>query len=73
MGKGQFILSLARDNPHINYIGIERYNGGGYMNSVIEKLAEIEAAAEAVVERAGEQKAEIRDAPHPCDSLEVPL
>ena len=29
------------------------------MNSVIEKLAEIEAAAEAVVERAGEQKAEI--------------
>lgn len=29
------------------------------MNSVIEKLAEIEAAAEAVVERAGEQKARI--------------
>lgn len=26
MGKGQFILSLARDNPHINYIGIERYS-----------------------------------------------
>jgi len=26
MGKGQFILSLAKENPHINYIGIERYS-----------------------------------------------
>lgn len=26
MGKGQFILSLAKKNPHINYIGIERYS-----------------------------------------------
>lgn len=25
MGKGQFILELARQNPDINYIGIERY------------------------------------------------
>lgn len=25
MGKGQFIMSLAKENPHINYIGIERY------------------------------------------------
>ena len=25
MGKGQFILSLAKENPDINYIGIERY------------------------------------------------
>lgn len=25
MGKGQFILSLAKQNPDINYIGIERY------------------------------------------------
>lgn len=25
MGKGQFILSLAEQNPNINYIGIERY------------------------------------------------
>lgn len=25
MGKGQFIMTLARQNPDINYIGIERY------------------------------------------------
>lgn len=25
MGKGKFIMELARRNPHINYIGIERY------------------------------------------------
>jgi len=25
MGKGQFIMELARQNPNINYIGIERY------------------------------------------------
>ena len=26
MGKGQFVLTLAKQNPHINYIGIERYS-----------------------------------------------
>lgn len=26
MGKGQFILTLAKQNPEINYIGIERYS-----------------------------------------------
>lgn len=26
MGKGQFILNLARQNPGINYVGIERYS-----------------------------------------------
>lgn len=26
MGKGQFIMALAERNPHINYIGIERYS-----------------------------------------------
>lgn len=26
MGKGQFLLTLARQNPQINYIGIERYS-----------------------------------------------
>ena len=26
MGKGQFLLTLARRNPEINYIGIERYS-----------------------------------------------
>ncbi|MFV0465815.1 MAG: tRNA (guanosine(46)-N7)-methyltransferase TrmB [Lachnospiraceae bacterium] len=25
MGKGQFLLTLAKKNPHINYIGVERY------------------------------------------------
>lgn len=25
MGKGKFITTLAKENPHINYIGIERY------------------------------------------------
>ena len=25
MGKGQFITTLAKQNPNINYIGIERY------------------------------------------------
>lgn len=25
MGKGQFIMALARQNPNINYIGMERY------------------------------------------------
>ena len=24
-GKGKFIISLAKDNPNINYIGIEKY------------------------------------------------
>lgn len=26
MGKGQFLLTLARQNPDINYIGVERYS-----------------------------------------------
>ena len=26
MGKGQFLLTLAKENPSINYIGIERYS-----------------------------------------------
>lgn len=26
MGKGQFIMTLASQNPHINYIGIEKYS-----------------------------------------------
>jgi tRNA (guanine-N7-)-methyltransferase len=26
MGKGKFILQLAAENPHINYIGIEKYS-----------------------------------------------
>lgn len=26
MGKGKFIMTLAKENPHINYIGIEKYS-----------------------------------------------
>ena len=26
MGKGQFLMQLAKENPNINYIGIERYS-----------------------------------------------
>ena len=26
MGKGQFIMKLAKEHPDINYIGIERYS-----------------------------------------------
>ena len=26
MGKGQFILNLAKQNPNVNYVGIERYS-----------------------------------------------
>lgn len=26
MGKGQFIITLAQQNPHINYVGIEKYS-----------------------------------------------
>lgn len=26
MGKGRFLLTLARENPEVNYIGIERYS-----------------------------------------------
>ena len=26
MGKGRFLMELAAQNPHINYIGIERYS-----------------------------------------------
>lgn len=26
MGKGRFLMALAKENPHINYIGIEKYS-----------------------------------------------
>ena len=26
MGKGKFIMALAKQNPHINYVGIEKYS-----------------------------------------------
>ena len=36
MGKGQFLLTLAKQNPHINYIGIERYSS--VLLRAVEKL-----------------------------------
>lgn len=38
MGKGQFILSLARQHPDINYIGIERYSS--VLLRAVEKMEE---------------------------------
>ncbi len=36
MGKGRFLLTLARENPNINYIGIERYSS--VLLRAVEKL-----------------------------------
>lgn len=38
MGKGQFIMQLAKENPQINYIGIERYT-----SILIKALKKMEA------------------------------
>ena len=38
MGKGKFLLSLARQNPGINYIGIERYSS--VLLRAVEKYTE---------------------------------
>lgn len=40
MGKGQFILELAKQNPHINYIGIEKFSS--VLIRAIEKREEVE-------------------------------
>lgn len=38
MGKGQFIIGLANENPDINYIGIERYES--VLIRALQKLAD---------------------------------
>jgi tRNA (guanine-N7-)-methyltransferase len=38
MGKGQFIIGLAQKNPHINYIGFEKYSS--VLARAIEKIDE---------------------------------
>ncbi len=38
MGKGQFLLTLAKQNPSVNYIGIERYSS--VLLRAVEKLGE---------------------------------
>lgn len=40
MGKGNFIIQLAKENPDINYIGIEKYSS--VLIRAIEKCAELE-------------------------------
>lgn len=44
MGKGQFLLTLAAQNPQINYIGIERYSS--VLLRAVEKYQEHEASGE---------------------------
>ena len=39
MGKGDFIIALAKNNPNINFIGIEKYES--VMVRAIEKLNNI--------------------------------
>ena len=40
MGKGQFIMTLAQQNPDINYVGIEKYSS--VLVRAIEKQEELE-------------------------------
>ena len=40
MGKGQFIIEMARRNPEINYIGIEKYSS--VLVRAVEKLEDFE-------------------------------
>lgn len=40
MGKGQFIIEMARRNPEVNYIGIEKYSS--VLVRAVEKLEDFE-------------------------------
>lgn len=40
MGKGQFLTTLAQNNPSINYIGIERYNS--VLLRAVQKVEELD-------------------------------
>lgn len=40
MGKGQFIIEMARKNPEVNYIGIEKYSS--VLVRAVEKLEDFE-------------------------------
>lgn len=40
MGKGKFIIEKAKENPNINYIGIEKYDSP--LVSAVKKLEELE-------------------------------
>lgn len=45
MGKGQFLLAMARQNPDINFVGIERYSS--VLLRAVEKLQEADEKGEA--------------------------
>ena len=45
MGKGQFILNMAKAHPEINFIGIERYSS--VLLRAVEKFQELEADGKA--------------------------
>ena len=45
MGKGQFLLTLAAENPQINYVGIERYSS--VLLRAVEKFQELEIEGKA--------------------------
>ena len=38
MGKGRFLMDLARQNPEINYLGVERY--GSVLYRALQKIEE---------------------------------
>ncbi len=40
MGKGRFITTLAQNNPHINYVGVEKYSS--VLIRAVEKQRELE-------------------------------
>ena len=42
MGKGKFILEMARQNPQYNYIGIEKYSS--VLVRALEKMEEFEGS-----------------------------
>lgn len=44
MGKGQFLLTLAAQNPEINYIGIERYSS--VLLRAVEKFQSMDASVQ---------------------------
>ena len=44
MGKGQFLLTLAAQNPEINYIGIERYSS--VLLRAVEKFQNMDTSAQ---------------------------
>lgn len=46
MGKGQFLLTLARQNPDISYIGIERYSS--VLLRAVEKLGDFSSDADRI-------------------------